>query len=320
VFRLSKALIPILTGLFLLPIGWDAAFAQTAVSSDASRALVIGRITGKPSSQYDKLAAFNQFIIEELGDKNITQSKVLMASNPQEMAEYLKSGKVDYLSETLFTALFLEYYGLADIALHEWKGGVSSYHALIIVRNDSPVQKLEDLAGGKILFEDRGSTTGFMLPFVHLRDSGLKFAPPSGNQQNAAQDLTYDFAGDETTIVGRVLRGQADAGVLSNEEWENTKKTPAPFKSHLRVIGQTPDAVRSLILTRRGLDPDLKQRLMDVLTSLHKSERGREALKSYFHVTKFDRFTEKSFKQVEQIRNTCEAYHHDLLSFLKEAE
>jgi len=314
------ALIPLLTGLFLWPIGWDAANAQTAVSTDAPRALVIGRITGKPSSQYDKLSAFNQFIVEELGDKNITQSKVLMASNPQEMANYLKSGKVDYLSETLFTALFLEYYGLADIALHEWKGGASSYHALIIVRNDSPFQRLEDLAGGKILFEDWGSTTGFMLPFVHLRDAGLEFAPPPGEQQNKAEDLTYDFVGDETTIVGRVLRGQADAGVISNEEWENTSKTPTPFKSHLRVIAQTPDIVRSMVLIRQSLDPDLKKRLTKVLTSLHKSKRGREALKNYFHVTKFDHFTDKSFKQVEWARNTCNAYRHDLLSFVKEPQ
>jgi len=312
------ALIPLLTGLFLLSIGRDAASAQTTVSPDAPRSLVIGRITGKPSSQYDKLAAFNQLVVEELADKNITQSKVLMASSPQEMADYLKSGKVDYLSETLFTALFLEYYGLADIALREWKGGVSSYHALIIARNDSPVQKLEDLAGGKILFEDRGSTTGFMLPFVHLRDSGLEFAPPPGTEQNTPNDLTYDFTGDETTIVGRVLRGQADAGVISNEEWENTKKTPAPFKSNLRVVGQTPDIVRSLVLTRQDLDPDLKQRLMEVLTSLHKSKRGRAALENYFHVTKFDHFTETVFKQLEWARNSCDAYGHDLLSFVKE--
>ena len=55
-----------------------------------------------------------------------------------------------------------------EMRVLDLKDSVRAYHSVILVRADSDIQKLDDLRGSRIAFEDRGSTSGFFLPYVEM--------------------------------------------------------------------------------------------------------------------------------------------------------
>ncbi|MDH5556317.1 MAG: phosphate/phosphite/phosphonate ABC transporter substrate-binding protein, partial [Alphaproteobacteria bacterium] len=100
--------------------------------------------------------------------------------------------------------------------------------------------------------------------------------------------LGYSFAMGEINVVAWVNRGLADAGAISNLDWDNPKKAPARLKDSLTVIHETPPVIRSMMMVRRTLDPEIKDRLASVLTQMHETSDGRTALNAYFKVSRYD--------------------------------
>ena len=104
------------------------------------------------------------------------------------MIELLRRGEVDLISETPFSAFFLAAHGGGEIILREWKKGKASYYTVFIARKDSGIDSLADLRGKMIVFEDPGSTSAFLVPFIILREQGFEMVelaspretPPAG--------------------------------------------------------------------------------------------------------------------------------------------
>ena len=128
-------------------------------------------------------------------------------------------------TETPFVAFDMMEEGLAEPLMREWKKGVAEYHTVIIARGDDEIESLEDLRGRNFAFEDAGSTSGYFLPRVALEAAGLsleKLDDPRGTP--AGDAVGYSFANGEINVVAWVNRGLADAGAISNLDWENPKK------------------------------------------------------------------------------------------------
>ncbi len=62
--------------------------------------------------------------------------------------------------------------GAVPVLIRE-KKGVKEYSAVIFVPAASPVQKLADLTGKVVAFEDPSSTSSFVLPVNILKGAGL---------------------------------------------------------------------------------------------------------------------------------------------------
>jgi len=61
-----------------------------------------------------------------------------------------------------------------DVGFKAVRYGSSVYWAEILVQRDSDIQTLEDLAGKTWGFPDPGSTSGYMVPLVMLKDAGIE--------------------------------------------------------------------------------------------------------------------------------------------------
>ncbi len=283
---------------------WAApALAEDPTQARRENTLVLGRISAKPDKQYPKLEAFNAYVVRQLAaDTPIRASAVVVAEDIDHMARLLREGKVDYLSETAFTALQLERLQLADIFLHEWKNGVATYATLILARKDG-VASIAELRGRRLTFEDPDSMSGFFLAYAYLRNYGLSLhAADDPKLKLDRQAVSYSFAGDETSILAQVVRRHADAGVISNTRWSDKTKIPPAFRRELKVIGQTKPTVRSLMLTRRGIDNGLKERLAAMLLAMPHHPEGKEALKTYFNVDRYQQLSPETLAQIEELR------------------
>lgn len=265
--------------------------------------LVIGRISQEPRKHFDRLTAMANYLTQELAGDGITNIHVFMVAEPQEMEEMLAGGQVDLLSETPFVALNLAEKGLAEILMREWKKGVAEYHSVIVARKDGPVQRLADLAGRRVAFEDAGSTSGYLMPHFALEQAGLPLRELTGSEDTVRPGETgYSFANGEINVVAWVHRGRADAGAISNLDWNSKTSAPAHFKKDLRIIHRTEPVIRSVFMARAGLDDAIKQRVKAVLESMHESPEGRTAMKKYFKVARYDRLTGEALAGLENAR------------------
>jgi len=257
--------------------------------ADEGQQLTLGRITQEPGKNIDLLNSMAEYLSAMLAPNGIDAVKIVIVENPERMAEMLRNGEVDLFSETPFVALDLMEAGLAEPLMREWKKGVAEYHTIIIARGDGGVRSLGDLRGRKIAFEDPGSTSGYFLPRAALEEAGLSLEKLDDPRSTVTGDAVgYSFAEGEINIVAWVNRGLADAGAISNIEWENPKKVPAQLKEGLTIIHETQPVIRSLMMVRRTLDAEMKERLALVLARMHETSNGKAALKKYFKASRYD--------------------------------
>ncbi len=285
-----------------------ASHAQGVTGDGVSRerTLVIGRISGNPRKHASRLMTLANHLVSR--HDAFDDVKIVMIPEPDDMIASAARNEVDIISETVFGALHLERDGGMEPALLEWKGNVRSYHSVVLVRANSPFQKLEDLKGSTITFEDPGSTSGFFLPYVEIMDAGIDLVHVD-SAKPVGDELRYRFVGAEINVVGALVRGNADAAAISNVDLDDDEVVTRRFAPHVRVLHETREVPRSLMLYRASLPPADKDRLTELLLGLHETSDGRAILRKYFKVKQFERLTPEDEASLEQLRGVFTAHH-----------
>ena len=272
-----------------------------------SQTLVIGRVTNDPSKHYERLKTMVDYVAGRLKDSGIRQGSILMAKSNEEMIQYLKEGKVDWVSETPFSAIIFSEETGAEMVLRKWKDEAPEYYSVFITRKDSGINSLDDLKGKKIAFEDTGSTTAYFVPTAVLKGEGLQLQELSSPRENSSPDkVGYVFAKDELNISTWVHKGLTEAGAFSNLDWEDSGETPEAFKKDLKIFYQTKPFPRAVELLRKDLDPKIKRRIMEVLLGAHEDPEAKDALKAYDKCTRFDELEGKAKEGLEEARRILE--------------
>lgn len=275
--------------------------------------LVIGRISQEPRKHYARLQAMADYLALQLAGRGVAGVDVVMVSSPDRMRKLLEEGKVDILSETPFVALELEEAGLVSLLLREWKKGVPEYRTLIVARRDGPVNELKDMVGHRFAFEDPGSTSGYLIPRAALEAASLSLTALDNPRDPVPEGMVgYSFARGEINVVAWVNRGLAEAGALSNLDWYSPKSAPEHLKQELKIIHETDPVIRSLLMVRSTMDGALQRELKEVLLHMHLTRDGRETLRSYFRVQKYDALEGDALAGLETARTIWKQVHGGL--------
>ena len=277
-----------LIALLLALVAW-VVHVPTASADDPSRhILVLGRISDDPKTHYAQLKPLLDYVIPRMASVGITEGRVLMARDPQQMSSYLRRGQVDWVTETAATGVLLQDKAGAVPLLLTERDGVSRYRTVVFARKDSPFERLEDLAGHSIAFQNNASTTGYFVPAMELLRRNLRLSVllspmdrPSGN------DVGYLFARSELNIGAWVHKRLVDAGAMSDIEWDNPSRMPLAYRRDLRVIHTTAPFPRALEMVRADLDPRVAARLREVLIEASADPSARAAMQSFFRTTRF---------------------------------
>ena len=277
--------------------------ALQAEPSDG-RELVFGRITSDPSGGHEEMRPILDYVVAQMEDIGITGGTIRMAKDNTEMARLLRRGEVDWFSETLISALYFHDSENAEIALQRWKDGTADYHAVVVVREDSNIETIEDLVDHTIAFEDSGSTSGYFLPAVAIVESGLsleqltspRFDPMPGH-------VGFLFSNSEINSGTWVAKGIVDAAAFSFSDLQVETKVPANFRAQFKIIHETPAVPRSLELFRSDLDPIVKARLREILLASPSEPQAAQVLRSYEMTAGFNTLNEaniQAFKKFSQ--------------------
>lgn len=271
------------------------------VSVANAEPLIIGKVSDNPKKHYHYLKPMVDYVAMQMEDLGISEGRVVMARDNQQMLDYLQQGKVDWVTETPLSASLFHKQAGAEYLLRKWKKGVSSYHSVIFTRNNSNIQSLQDLKGKTIAFEDPGSSSAYYIPAAILLKQGLSLHPLINPREKPPADkLGYAFSGEEINTVTWVHMGLVDLGTLSNLGWENDEQAPPQYRDNMKIIHRSRPFPRALELVRKDLPLPVKQRLKTILLNIHRQPGAVHILRAYQRTKKFDELTDAIRADMEE--------------------
>lgn len=263
-----------------------AAFVAAAHATPG--VLVLGRISDDPQRHHDQLQPLLDYVVPRMADVGIREGRILMARDTSRMTSYLRHGRVDWVTETMASALDLAARAGARPLLLTHRDGVARYHSVVVVREDSPIRGLADLAGRRLALEHPQSTSAYLLPAMTLLDAGVPMEIlPGPADRPRPGSVGYVFANTEENIASWVLLGVVDAGAFSDGDLDDWR-TAQPDAPALRVIAQSRSVPRAIEMVRGDLDPAVAARLREVLVEAAADPQAGPVLRRFFGTTGFD--------------------------------
>ncbi len=170
------------------------------------------------------------------------------------------------------------------------KGGYREYHTVFIVPIDSDIT-FDNLYDKTIIFEDDKSISRFLLPLVHLKNSGYDI------NYNNSDDFSFVFSLDDENTPVWILEGRGDVGATSNLDFEDI---PLNIKEKLKVIESTAAVPRQMIFV--GNHIEFQDELKEILLEINNESNALEILDKISHTSKFSEIDiEKDLNQVKEL-------------------
>ena len=261
--------------------------AMPAIAKDP-HVLVLGRVSDDPKAHYEQLKPLLDYVVPRMAGVGITEGRILMARDLQQMTSYMRRGRVDWVTETSANAMRLQQRSGAEALLLTERDGVSRYRTLTFARRDSGIASLGGMRGHTIAFQNPSSTSAYVVPAMGLLREGLPLQlllSPMDNPDPAS--VGYLFARSELNIATWVHKGLADAGTMSNLDWDNPQRMPPSYRADFVVIDRSEAFPRAVEMVRGDLDQRIRERLREVLLEAGNDPDAREALLRFFRTTGF---------------------------------
>lgn len=254
-------------------------------SPKTTKTISIGTVSNDAVKQIKRFQPTADYIAAKLSDNETRyEGKVIVVKTVDNVTELLREQKLDLYVESPFaTALVSRKSGSVPF-LRRWKDGVDKYHSVLFVRKNSSINTLNDFKGKTIVFEDPGSTSGYMLPKAYLIQKGFNVSPFAGGN-----NITYVFSEDDVNIPLWITKKKADIGAISNVEFD---ALPESVKGELKVIDRTPDVPRHVVSYRSKMDPALVEQVKKILLDMDKDPEGLYILKEFQETKKYDEISQ----------------------------
>jgi len=171
-------------------------------------------------------------------------------------------------------------YGI-EARLTTLRFGMSYYRSQFLVRSDSGINDLSDLAGKNFAFADPLSSSGYLYPALHI----------SKTQGTSAEDFF-----DETFFVGghaNVVRAVYDAEfegtpIHGGAGYEDARQLVSSDRTDVytetKVIAFTENIPNDTVSVRPGLDENTIQQVINGLLRVAANQEGQDALSDLYGI------------------------------------
>lgn len=263
----------------MLAIFTGALMAYGANAADAPKELNLGILGGQNATQQ---IGDNQ-CVKQFFDKELNvDTKLRNSSDYSGVIQGLLGGKVDLvlsMSPASYASVYLQDPKAVDIVgiAVDDKDQSKGYHSVVVVKADSPYQKLEDLKGKAFGMADPDSTSGYLMPNQAFKKI---FGGTIDDKYNGFFSSVTFSGGHEQDILG-VLNNQFDGAVTWTSLVGDYNKgyTVGAFNrmirmdhpdlmKQIRIIWQSPLIPNGPILVSNQLPADFKQKVVAAIKKL----------------------------------------------------
>lgn len=180
-------------------------------------------------------------------------------------------------------------FGMELIAAPE-VNGQATYYSYLVVRADSSFSSLADLRGRTFAFSDPLSNSGRLAPVYQLSLMGE-------TPESFFSRWIFTYAHDNS--IKAVAENLVDAAAVDSLVYDYWARTGSDFVAKTRVVEKWGPFGINPVVVRPGLDPQLKQRLREVLLGMDEDPAGRQILDSLL----IDRFIVPDDSIYDSVRN-----------------
>lgn len=176
--------------------------------------------------------------------------------------EAMRRGDVDVARLGPLSYVLAEREADAEVFACELRNdGQTTYHGLIMVPFDSPIQDIDDLEGKTVGFVDPASTSGNLVPtYMVWKQTGQMPNEFFGK-------LRYLGSHDATLLA---VRNQTIEAAVSNTFiLEKLTRTGHVSPETNRIIATSPPIPGTPLVWRKSLDPALKDRVREAILKAH---------------------------------------------------
>jgi len=152
----------------------------------------------------------------------------------------------------------------------EHKGG-------ILVKEDSPLQTLDDLKGRRFAYVSRYSGSGFVFPAKMFRRLGI---------DPVASFSEIIFTGNHSASVEALISGSVDAAAIFCDATTEEIVLPAG----LRALAFTEKIPSDPLVVRKDLDAVTRSKLTDLLVNISNFDKGPETIEHLKNRRGFEAF------------------------------
>ncbi len=174
--------------------------------------------------------------------------------------------------------------------------GLATYQSQFIVKADSNIKKIEDLAGKKVAFVEPASTSGYLLPLKTLKEKNI-------------DPKETVFAGKHDNVVSMVYTGQVDAGAtFYSPPFKDDKGVMQMEDARRLVLTQYPDVEAKVVILslsepitndpivfRKDMPEEMKTKIVDTMISFVGTPDGKAAFKAIYGITDVKRATDADY-------------------------
>lgn len=264
-----------------------SAFAFSHVSCEKeSESIKLATYTYSTNKRIENLKPLAQHLEEALNKK----VEVISYPDVASFTKGIKSNKVDIgLINTLgYLSLSLDNEFMEPIAaLKVRKDAVDNYKSVLLTNNDS-IQSINSIKGDaanlSMMFVNKGSTSGNLIPRLLLGSVGIK--------SPEAQFKEVHYGGDHTLTITKLLDGVTDlCAVGSNEYYKQVAKDSFILKL-TKVLWISEEIPLGPVLINKEFSVEDKKKISKLFLNLHdKNGDALEAIKKGWSEAKqADRF------------------------------
>jgi phosphonate transport system substrate-binding protein len=247
-----------------------------------------------PSGEMERVAAGGQAVADLIEAETGLFIETNVATEYAGVIEAMCSDPVEAHMGSLATFAYVmaAQRGCAEAALVSVRYGSATYNGQIIVRADSGITELSQLADKTFCRPDPLSTSGWIIPQLDLRAAGVD--PDTGLAE------VVD-AGSHDAVVAAVYNGDCDAGATYVDARGTIEDDNPDVNEVVAVIHVSTDIPNDGLQFAPSVDEETRTKIVDALLKIAETEEGQEALDTAYQWTALEKHGDEFYDPFRQL-------------------
>ncbi len=249
-------------GIFSTQPAHRTRFAPLKREGANTKPFVIAKVDNTPSRAIRRFMPLASYLGLQLRNLGFTGGKVVVVTDHKQLAKRMKQGSVHlFIGSGYATMLATLDRTFTPIAIGKKKGRWL-YQSLIVVREDTGIKTVAELAGKTMASEDRFSTSTFILPRIMLERVGLKVVAADA-LTIPPRSVRIKFAKEELSVLWWITRKGLEGGFFADTDFAKIKNPVG-----LRVLQRSLKIPRVIVSARSDLESQLSAAILRIFAHL----------------------------------------------------
>jgi phosphonate transport system substrate-binding protein len=263
-----------------------------------------------PSMEAGKVVASGEAIARYLQAETGYHFKVAVPTSYAAVIEALGACQADVAWLPTFAYVLAKEKYDAQVKFMTIRNGLSKYRGQFVVRSNSGIDSLAQIAGKVIAYTDAASTSGYIYPSAILQQKGIvpkRFIYSGGHPQ--AITAVYNGTADVATTYW----SPPDSNGKPKDAREKLLDTYPDVFEKIRIIAFTDSIPNDTVTFRTSLPQEVDAKLTQAMDKFATSDKGKAILRELYDIDGLTRAKDSDYDVVRATLKTLGKDPKDLL-------